>query len=222
MSDLIWCLQHPDPAHLAEIYEGAYTAKQLRKWGTDASFALTALITGDLAGIIDGPTSPEVNANHPSRLTVFDISALPTSGPSLGIVMLLIQTWLANLLAHRSAEREQTVLVVEEGWHVAGGSMGDMFKENAKLSRALGLSLVAGFHHPSDLPRKSSARALLQEAGTMFLFGQSKPEDITDTLAIAGLAPELGPLLANLPRGDCILVKARRRTRTHLDRHQHV
>lgn len=205
--DLIWCLQHPDPDQIRDLYDDAWTATQLAEWGTEAAAALLVLVHGELSGVIDGPTSPEVSVDHPAGLTVFDISALPNSGPALGIVMLLIQTWLAGLLAHRSAAKQQTVLVVEEGWHVAAGDLGEMFKEQAKLSRALGLCLVAGFHHPSDLPATSPARALMQESATWFLFGQDKPEDIDETLKIAQLPAELAPVLAGLARGQCLLVK---------------
>lgn len=207
-SDLIWCLQHPDPAQVRDAYDDSWTVAQLAEWGIDAATALLALIHGDLGGVIDGPTSPEVSIDHPSGLTVFDISALPNSGPSLGIVMLLIQTWLAALLSRRSQAEQQTILVVEEGWHVASGNLGQMFKETAKLSRALGLCLVAGFHHPSDLPKDSPARALIQESSTLFLFGQDKPDDVADTLKIAGLPAELASVLSALPQGECLLVKA--------------
>jgi DNA helicase HerA-like ATPase len=206
--DLIWCLQHPDPDQIRDLYDGSWSAAQLAEWGTEAAAALLVLVNGELSGVIDGPTSPEVSVDHPSGLTVFDISALPNSGAALGIVMLLIQTWLAGLLARRATAREQTVLVVEEGWHVASGDLGEMFKEQAKLSRALGLCLVAGFHHPSDLPQSSPARALMQESSTWFLFGQDKPTDIEETLKIAQLPVELAPVLAALPRGQCLLVKA--------------
>jgi hypothetical protein len=182
LADLIWCLQHPDPEQVRELYDDWWTAAELSEWGKEAAATLLVLANGELAGVIDGPASPEVSVDHPSGLTVFDISSLPNSGPALGIVMLLIQTWLSGLLAQRSAAHQQTILVVEEGWHVASSaSLGAMFREQTKLSRALGLCLVAGFHHPSDLPASSPARALIQESSTWFLFGQDKPSDIQDT-----------------------------------------
>ena len=177
IADLIWCLQHPDPDQIRDLYDDSWTAAELYEWGREAAATLLVLANGELAGVIDGPTSAEVSVDHPAGLTVFDISSLPNSGPALGIVMLLIQTWLSGLLAQRSAAHQQTILIVEEGWHVASSaSLGEMFREQAKLSRALGLCLVAGFHHPTDLPHSSPARALMQESSTWFLFGQDKPE----------------------------------------------
>lgn len=207
--DLIWCLQHPDPDQIRDIYDGSWTGGELAEWGREAAATLLVLANGELAGVIDGPTSPEVSVEHPSRLTVFDISSLPNAGPALGIVMLLIQTWLSGLLAQRSAAHEQTILVVEEGWHVASStSLGEMFREQAKLSRALGLCLVAGFHHPSDLPPGSPARALMKESSTLFLFGQSEEVEVRETLSIAQLPPELEDVIKSLPQGECILVRA--------------
>jgi hypothetical protein len=209
LADLIWCLQHPDPDQIRDLYDNSWTAAELAEWGREATATLLVLANGELAGVIDGPTSPEVSVDHPSGLTVFDISSLPNSGPALGIVMLLIQTWLSGLLAQRSAARQQTILVVEEGWHVASSaSLGEMFREQAKLSRALGLCLVAGFHHPSDLPPGSPARALMKESSTLFLFGQSEAEEVRETLTIAQLPAALEDVIKALPQGECVLVKA--------------
>jgi hypothetical protein len=209
LADLIWCLQHPDSKQIRELYDDSWTDQDVYKWGREAAATLLVLANGELAGVIDGPTSEEVSLSHASGLTVFDISAMPNSGPALGIVMLLIQTWLAGLLAQRSAARQQTILVVEEGWHVASSSsLGEMFREQAKLSRALGLCLVAGFHHPSDLPIDSPARALIKESSTQFLFGQNQQSEVSETLAIAHLPADLGEVIRSLPQGECILVKA--------------
>jgi hypothetical protein len=207
--DLIWCLQHPHDGQVRSLYDDSWTAADVYGWGREAAATLLVLANGELGGVIDGPTSPEVSVDHPAGLTVFDISSLPNSGPALGIVMLLIQTWLSGLLAQRSAARQQTILVVEEGWHVSSSaSLGEMFREQAKLSRALGLCLVAGFHHPSDLPLGSPARALMKESSTLFLFGQSEEVEVRETLSIAQLPRELGDLIRSLPQGECVLVKA--------------
>ncbi len=204
--DLIWALQHPDRDLVAGEYDQSWSTRMLYRWGIAPAAALLGLIHGPLGGIIDGPTSEEVSLNHRSRLTVFDISKIPTTGPAMGIVMLLIQTWLASLLAQRSSRSQKTVLVIEEGWHIATGSIGAMFKENALLSRALGLLMVIGIHHDTQIT--GDARALLQDSQTKFLFRESDPDDITQTLRAAGLSPGLAGLLADLPRGRCLLVRA--------------
>lgn len=162
----------------------------LRDWGFDPAFALERMIEEDLAGLVDRETSADVQLDHPSGLVHFDISSLPVEGPALRIVMTVINTWQTNMLAQRSLQLMQTVNVVEEGWHVAEGALGKVFQRNTKLARGLGLATLAGFHHVSDLPPGSPARALLQEAETVFIFGQSLR---SDALACVGLY--------NLPAG---------------------
>lgn len=209
LADVIWCLQHPNADQIGALYDNSWTVEQMFAWGIEAAAALLGLVNGPLGGIIDRPTSAEVEIDHPSGLTVFDISALPSSGPTLGIVMLLIQTWLSGLLARRSAARKQTILIVEEGWFVAeDDGMGQMFKENAKLSRALGVQLVSGVHHASDLPPTSPARALMQEASTHLLFAQEKLDDVLETLKISGLPANLAAEVMSLPVGECIIVRS--------------
>lgn len=223
LADLVWCLRHPHPqrdarrplrkrpgaAHrpVRAYGDADLTVAELTAWGRPAAFALEDLLDGELFGLVNGPTSPEVRLDHPSRLTVFDISALPTEGPALAVVMLLVQTWLKSLLATRAALRQQTVMAVEEGWHVAAGSIGAMWQKNVKLSRGTGLSTVAGFHHPSDLPADSPARALLQEAGTLLIFRQGRPDDAAETVRLANLDPALTAQLTKLPTGQCIVVR---------------
>ena len=231
VADLVWCLRHPAPttgpaqrrgkirtgtAHplpgrqgrpRAAALDPDLTVRELTDWGRPAAFALEELLDGELFGLVDGPTSPEVRLDHPSRLTVFDISALPTEGPALGVVMLLIQTWLKSLLATRAANRLQTVMIVEEGWHVAAGAIGAIFQKNVKLSRGTGLCTVAAFHHPSDLPADAPARALLQEAGTLLIFRQGRPDDAAETVRIANLDPALAGRLTTLPTGQCLIVR---------------
>jgi len=205
VADLVAAMLHPREADCSSI---GITPATLREWGFEAAFALERMVEEDLAGLVDGPTSEEVRVDHPSRLTVFDISALPTSGPALKVVMLLIQVWMTNLLADRSARHQQTVNIVEEGWHVTDDpEIGQIFKENMKLQRGLGMSTVTGFHHPSDTPVDSPARALLQEAGSLFIFGQRRPSDVAQTLEIADLDSSFAHRLGNLPQGQCLLVR---------------
>jgi hypothetical protein len=163
------------------------------------------MIEEDLAGLVDGETSPDVRLDHPSGLTHFDISGLPVDGPALRVVMTLINTWQFNLLARRSRELEQTVNIVEEGWHVAEGSVGRVFQRNTKLARGLGLATLAGFHHVSDLPAASPARSLLQEAQTVFLYGQALRTDAEACVELYNLPPGSAHTIMNLERGTCLL-----------------
>lgn len=181
------------------------TVAELQDWGLDAAFALERMIQEDLAGLVDGETSPEVNLDHPSGLTHIDISALPTEGPALRVVMALINTWQTNMLAARSERAEQTVNIIEEGWHVAEGSIGQVLRRNVKLSRGLGLSTVVGIHHVADLATGSPGRALLQEAETRFIYGQGSYDDARACAELYNLPPGTAETIMALEQGTCLL-----------------
>ncbi len=151
-----------NPTEGAGATFGELWSEESRRWGLNPGLALRELCLGDLKGLVDGATSPEVRQALDHPFVHFDVSALPNKGPALRVIMTVINTWLANVLASRSARHMQTLLLVEEGWHVADGSTGKVFRENMKLSRGLGLSTVSAFHHISDLPVESPARALMK------------------------------------------------------------
>ncbi|ANS32644.1 ATP/GTP-binding motif-containing protein (plasmid) [Rhodococcus opacus] len=179
--------------------------RESARWGRDPGLALRRLCEGDLKGLVDGATSPEIRAALEYPFVHFDVSDLPTKGPALRVIMTVINTWLANVLAARAAEHEQTLLLVEESWHVAEGSTGKVFRDNMKLSRGLGLSTVSAFHHISDQPKNSPARALMQEAGIVFLYGQDRVEDAQETVDMYHLPPGSVEIIMSLPKGHCLV-----------------
>ncbi|MBF6331465.1 ATP/GTP-binding protein [Nocardia transvalensis] len=195
-----------DPAPTDGAVFGARWSERALEWGLEPGLALLRLADRDLRGLVDAPTSPAVRdalETHP--LVHFDVSALPTDGPALRVVMTAVNTWLANRLAARSSRYQQTILVVEEGWHVAGGSTGEVFRANLKLSRGLGLSTVSAFHHPADQPADSPARALMAEASIVVLFGQSRADDAAETVRLYRLPTGTEDTLMRLGRGQCLV-----------------
>ncbi|OZD13016.1 ATP/GTP-binding protein [Rhodococcus sp. 06-156-3C] len=186
-------------------YFGDRWSQRSLEWGYEPGLALLRLVDRDLKGLVDAPTSPEVRAALEHPFAHFDVSALPTEGPALRVVMTVINTWLANLLAARSSISKQTILIVEEGWHVAEGSTGNVFRSNMKLSRGLGLSTTSAFHHPSDMSKDSPARALMQEAGIVFLFAQERYDDARETAEMYHLPPGSVDIIMGLGQGECLV-----------------
>jgi hypothetical protein len=119
--------------------------------------------------------------------------------------MALINTWQTNMLAARSERAEQTVNIVEEGWHVAEGSIGKVFRRNVKLSRGFGLSTVVGIHHVADFEAGSPARALFQEAETRFIYGQGSYDDARACAELYNLPPGTEETIMTLEQGTCLL-----------------
>ncbi|WP_052053389.1 ATP/GTP-binding protein [Rhodococcoides fascians] len=194
-----------NPTEGAGATFGQLWSEESRRWGLNPGLALRELCLGDLKGLVDGATSPEVRQALDHPFVHFDVSALPNKGPALRVIMTVINTWLANVLASRSARHMQTLLLVEEGWHVADGSTGKVFRENMKLSRGLGLSTVSAFHHISDLPVESPARALMKEAGIVFLYGQDRVEDAEETARMYHLPPGSTEIIMALAKGHCLV-----------------
>ena len=176
--------------------------EEWRTWGHEIGITLQRLAERDLKGLVDRPTSPEVREaleTHP--FVHFDLSALPTSGPAVRIVMSVINTWLANRVVLRSKQFKQTVLVVEEAWHVAQGSTGEVFLSSAKQSRGTGMSIVAAFHHPADVDPTSPAYALMREASIVFVGRQSRADDAKAVCDIYHFPPGTEDTLMRLPKG---------------------
>ena len=186
----------------AAAHAAGLTAEELRGWGQDPAFELERMIEDDLAGLIDGPTSDDIQLN--AGLTVFDVSLLPEDGPALPIVMTIINTWLANTL-YRQHTPVPTVLLIEEAWHTVQGSVATVTRRNTKLSRALSLSCQFAFHHISDIPEDSPAISMLKECGTVLLYKQQKSADALACEEMFNLPPGSADVLAQLMKGTCLL-----------------
>jgi hypothetical protein len=164
-------------------------------------FRLERLLADDLAGMFGGETSPHVTL-HP-KLTTFDISALPEDGPATSMVMVVANAWLMGMLTHDRGWR--TSFIAEEGWHLLAGPGGKVIRSKSKLSRGLGLSIVAAIHHISDIPAGSDAIAMIKEAQTIHLFRQEHDTDIQDCVRYFGLEASNADVLGKLPQGEHLL-----------------
>ena len=199
ISHLLEALLHPDPEDAREV---EVERDELRGWGLEIAFELERLINDDLAGLIDGETSPNVQLGE--GLTVFDVSNLPESGPALAILMTLVNTWLANML-HNSTHSRPTHLLVEEAWHLVRGTVAEVIARNLKLSRALGLSSQFAFHHISDVPEGSMAQAIIKECDTIFIYQQKKPADAHAVMNMYDLPASSYLDILKMPTGSCLL-----------------
>lgn len=177
------------------------TAAEVKEWGRDPGFELERMIEDDLAGLIDGPTSEQIQLN--AGLTVFDVSLLPEEGPALPIVMTIISTWLTNTL-HRQLDPVPTSLLIEEAWHTVQGSVATVTRRNTKLSRALSLSCQFAFHHISDIPADSPAIAMIKECGTALIYKQSKSDDAQACERLFSLPPGTAAEITTLQKAHCL------------------
>lgn len=202
IDDVIAALKAPQPSEV--LGDGADTAAARERFALAAlamAFNLERLVSDDLAGLFDGPTSPDVVLSD--RLTSFDLSQLPTEGPGLPLVMTVINTWLTNLL--RKDRGWLTTFVAEEGWHLAEGVGAKIFQRNSKLSRGIGLSNAVALHHLSDIREDSPAIAMLKESETIYMYAQAREDDAQRCVALYSLPDQLVDELMALPQGVCLL-----------------
>lgn len=198
LPDIVDFLYAPDSD---QAMRARATVENLILWGNDPACELERMIEEDLQGIVDGPTSDWVDLG--SGLTVFDVSALPEDGPALAIVMMIINTWLSNVLAHQETQIP-TVLIVEEAWHLVQGAYAAVTRRNTKLSRGLGLSCMFAFHHISDIPKDSPALAMLSECGMKLLYGQDTADDSDAVVQLFSLPNGTQETLDDLDQGEFI------------------
>jgi hypothetical protein len=211
---------HP-PAHENYVEPSGQARERMHQAGLGVRHLLSALLADELAGLFDGPTSRHVDLAE--RLTVFDVSQLPTEGPAVSMVMAVANVWLLGTLRRRRGLR--TNFVAEEGWDLVGGPGGRVFQRNSKLARALGLSNIAALHHIADIPPADPAVAMLKEAQTVHLYRQDRDDDIEACMRLYGLDTGSRATLANLDNGHHLLKIGNRReihvehVRSRLERH---
>lgn len=191
------------PAEHAGVTVGAEQVS-VREWGREAGFELRRLVTGDLAGMFDGPTSAEIDLGAP--LVVLDLSAVYNS-EALGILMTCAAAWLQGVLAQESAAK--TIFVLDEAWAIlANLGIAKWLQSSFKLSRQFGLQNIAIMHRFSDLAATGAqgsqqervARGLLSDAETRVVFGQP-PGEVEATRDLLGLSTTEAELLPVLDRG---------------------
>jgi type IV secretory pathway VirB4 component len=170
--------------------------------GRDVALELRRLVSGDLRGMFDGPTTPGIDLG--SELVVLDLSAVYGSA-ALGVLMACATAWLQASLERADGRRR--IVVVDEAWAIlANLGVSRWLRASWKLSRAHGVSNVAVLHRLSDLrsagaegsEQVSLARGLLSDSETRVVYGQppGEVEEARDLLGLtgteAGLLPQLG------------------------------
>ena len=164
-------------------------------------FMFERIIADELAGLFDGETSKHVQLNQ--KVTTFDLSALPEDGPATSMVMAVGNAWLMGML--RRSPGYRTVQVTEEGWHLVRGPGARQLQTNAKLARALGLSIVTALHHVSDIQNDSAAIAMIKEAQTVHVYKQEQMDDIDTIVSLFSLDPSNAEELSHLGHGEHFL-----------------
>lgn len=201
--DVIEALYEPQATavprpHLHE--RGWVDERRLFEAGYDIALDLERFVDGDLSGLIDGPTSDDLDLSAP--LIIIDTSNLDEDSPALSLVMVVMTTFLSAVWAERPGQR---LLVLEEGYHVLLTGVAGVFKSLAKRGRGIGLSVVTALHHISDVPETSEALALIREPGIVHIYAQHTEADQAAAARLFHLPATARDLLPVLTRGHSIV-----------------
>lgn len=203
LPEVVDALLRPDNDAAREVM---MTATDVAAAGRQAGLALRRLVHGDLAGILDGPTSDGIDPS--TNLMVLDLSALLDTEAE-PLVMLCAHSWLQQAIATR---REQLIVVIDEAWRVLRHlHIARWLRASWKLSRAWGVCNIAVIHRLSDLAaagnagseQRELARGLLADTETRVIYRQ--PEDVRDeTHSALNLTDVEAALLPQLPRAHAL------------------
>lgn len=167
-----------------------------------AALELRRLLTGDLAGIVDRPSTSRLDPDGPGL--VLDLSAA-FGTPALPAVMVSAGGWLSHALA-RPGPR-QRLLLVDEAWALLGLPATTAWLQGlSKLARAHGIQLITVVHRGSDLAgqadagtaTRAQAQGLLTDAETRVIYTQA-PAERALLADLLGLTAAETDLIARLP-----------------------
>ncbi|GAC1322509.1 MAG: ATP-binding protein [Mycobacteriales bacterium] len=212
LGDVVDGLLHPTPQMALAL---ATTPDRLAAAVRPLALELRRLLTGDLAGLVDAPTSCRLDPTGPGL--VLDLSAA-FGTPALPAVMVCAGAWLSTALTGQrhpdvgltgdpGGTGRQRLLLVDEAWallHLPATT--SWLQGLSKLARAHGIQLITVVHRVSDLAgqadtgsaTQAQARGLLTDAETRVLYAQSPAERalLAELLGLTG--PEL-ELVTALP-----------------------
>jgi len=199
LADVTGRLLEPTPAMAAELHTSpAALAAAIRP----VALELRRLLAGDLAGMLDGPSTVTLDPAGPGL--VVDLSA-SYGTDALPTVMTCAGAWLTAVL-HAGSQRRR-LLLVDEAWALLGNpATASWLQAVSKLARAHGVQLITVVHRLSDLSGQADAgtaahaqaRGLLADAETRVIYGQAAGERAA-AIELLGLSADEADLVGRLP-----------------------
>lgn len=177
LADVTTALLHPGEDTAAEL---SCTTAALADATRPVALELHRLLSGDLAGMVDGPTTAALDPTGAGL--VVDLSRVANT-PALAPVMVCAGAWLAATL-HADTDRRR-LLLVDEAWALlARAATAAWLQQTSKLARARGVQLITVVHRLSDLAAqtdagtaaRAQAEGLLADAETRVVYGQAPGE----------------------------------------------
>lgn len=184
------------------------TKAQLLADGRQAAHALNRLVSGDLAGLFDGPSTARFDPNLP--MVTLDLSRISGSDQLIALVVTCASSWMEAAL--QDPESPQRFIVYDEAWRtLREPSLLARMQSQWKLARSLGISNMMVIHALSDLDAVGEANSqsrnlalgLLRDCSTKVIYAQ-EPDQVERTCAGLGLSSAEGAELTRLRRGEAL------------------
>jgi type IV secretory pathway VirB4 component len=194
LADVATRLLEPSPSMAAQL---ATTPDRLAAAVRPAALELRRLLDGDLAGMVDGPST--VSLDPDSGGVVVDLSAVQ-GGDGLIPVMVCAGGWLTAALDAGANRRR--LLLVDEAWALLHSAATTRWLQGvSKLARRHGIALITVVHRLSDLSGQADAgtataaraQGLLADAETKVVYRQAPGERAlaADLIGLTGAETDL-------------------------------
>jgi type IV secretory pathway VirB4 component len=205
LPDIVEALLAPDEAAARQLRSDP---TQIAADGRQVALELRRLVSGDLRGMFDGPTTPGLALDGP--LVVLDLSALYRSA-ALGVLMTCATAWLQARLAgyaQQDGVASGSFVVIDEAWAILSNlGVARWLQSSWKLARAYGVANIAVLHRLSDLQAVGGAgseqirvaEGLLADSETRVLYAQS-PGEMDEARRLLGLSTTEAEIVPTLPR----------------------
>jgi type IV secretory pathway VirB4 component len=189
----------------AEAVPGA-TKDELTRDGRDLAHALRRLVKGDLAGLLDGPSTVTFDPSLP--MVSLDLSQIQGSDQLIAMVMACTSAWMEAALS--DAGSGQRWVIYDEAWRLMRQpALLARMQSQWKLSRGLGIANLLIIHRISDLDAvgdadseaRALARGLLGDCSTKIVY-QQEVSEASRTARELGLTSAERRQLPDLQQGE--------------------
>ncbi|MGW2917759.1 VirB4 family type IV secretion system protein [Streptomyces angustmyceticus] len=203
IGDIATTLNNPD--ELDRV--GGIMSGRLGDASRDLAHAMRRLVSGDLAGMFDAPSTVAFDPNSP-MLTI-DLSRLGGAGDDTALVLAMTcaSAWMESALADPNGGRRW--IVYDEAWRLMRhpGLLARM-QSQWKLSRGLGIANLMVIHRLSDLLAagdagsrgRALAEGLLADCSTRIIYRQ-ETDQLHTASSLLGLTAVEMDAIAHLNRG---------------------
>jgi type IV secretory pathway VirB4 component len=193
----------PDQSRPLQLGFDSYD--RLRDAGHELGHLLGVMVSGELAGMFDQPSTVAFDPALPAMSV--DISRLGESNPAMPLVMTCASSWMEAAVRDPGGGRR--FMVYDEAWRIMRElPLLRRMQSQWKLARGLGISNVAIMHRYSDgsavgdagSEQRALAEGLIADTATRIIYRQ-KADQIRTTAAVVGLNSEEAGMLPGMDRG---------------------